>query len=504
MSDLLPPGSTAGDYYQAGLAATQMGSQRQKAVLYFQKAIELDSSHVDAWCKLAEQQEECEAYSDALISCDRALALAPDNFYIWVCRGRALYYGLQNSDEALASFERAIALASNVPDIDPFTISDLWFNRANLVGESDPEEALISYDKAIELLEEEGSADVQALDLYYCEKGHLLFELERYEEAIAAYDQAGYLDMTAEENRLKAYAALGRENELIEGHNQQLSQSLSPDRILRKKGDTLMQSGRYEEALTTYWQAFELNPEQHDLDIQAALEQLGYTDDQIIDRLLAGYDRALETALENPKVWFKQASLLQGANRNEAALESYDRALLLDPDNDGWWYNRALILERLGRYEEALVSSDRALEVRARIAPQHPPDHFTLRVKANCLCQLRRDEEAIAVYDLALQVAPFPDDKWKLWYGRGLALLHMERHEEAIASYHQAIDLVTNSKQPNPKFISKIYIALGNSLGLLGRDEEAIAAYDQAPQLDETAQQNREEIWRRLHEQSFN
>lgn len=110
------------------------------------------------------------------------------------------------------------------------------------------------------------------------------------------------------------------------------------------------------------------------------------------------------------------------------------------------------------------------------------------------------ESEAIAVYDLALQVAPFPNDKWKLWYGRGLALLHLERHEEAIVSYEQAAEMVTNSVRPRPTAFSQIYGALGNLLGQQGRDEEAIAAYDRATQLDETAQHMRDEIWRRLHD----
>lgn len=497
---MLPPGSTAEDYYQAGLSLCQPDSfNTREAIAYFQKAVELNPNYLQAWCKLAQKLTWHGRYTEALECCDRALALKPDSFDAWSYRARALH-SLDQFEEALASYERAIALDPQTP------LWDVWSNRGHILTHLKRlEEALISYDRAIQaILSGEEEHDPQGLDRCYGYKGNALFQLGRYEEAIASYNAAEYLDCDADENRVQAYVALGHEKELLDVLAQQLAPPSEIDGdtqgvhwIWAKRGDVLMQATHYQEALTCYWKAFELAPLSYESHLKKALQKLEYSDDEITVQIVVGYDRALIAEPENSQLWFAQARFLEDANRHEAALASYDCVLDIAPNNAYAWNSRAVVLERLGRYAEAVASIDRGLALNLQADPLYQPDHSTLQFKAQTLIKAGHYEEAIATYDAALRMALLPNDQWELWHQRGLALFDLDRFVEAIASYDHAIEQLidcqkTTEQETPPLYASPNYQAWlatvwfnkGVALARLEQWQEAIASYDQALEFD--------------------
>ncbi|AFZ18871.1 tetratricopeptide repeat protein [Allocoleopsis franciscana] len=410
MSNGLPPDSSAEACYHAGLAALEDWSTRQDALSLFQQAVELDPEHLDAWYELATQQRETGDYAEALVSCDRILSFDPDHSQTWACRAAARH-DLQRFTEAIESYERALEGFADLPDVEVLDYSGLWSNRGSLLAHlGRPEDAIASYDEAIALLEaEDDPENDQTLGSYYGEKGNILFSLGRYEEAIDTYNQAFFLEATAQENRFKAHALLGREQELLDAYDQQLSEfsegdnspnpyGETPDWIWRRKGDVLMQSERYEEALAAYQKAFELNPDWHDLAVNDALGKLNYAQQDIFTLLLENYDRALENYPEKAQLWYKRALLLSTrSDRAEAALASFDRSLAVDPSDVGCWYNRALLLTNLQRLEEAVISYGRALAI-------DPDNDSCWHNQALLLEQLGRYEEALSSYDSLLDI----------------------------------------------------------------------------------------------------
>lgn len=410
MSDALPQYSSAEDYYQAGLAALENGSTRQDAIALFQQTVELDPEHLDAWYALAKQQQEAADYAGALAACDRILTLNPDHSQAWACRAAALH-DLQRFAEAIDSYERALAGFADLPDVELLDHCSLWANRGSLLAHlGRPEDAIASYDEAIALLEaEDDPENDQTLGSYYGDKGNILFSLGRYAEAIDTYNQAYFLEATAQENRYKAYVRLGREQELLDAYDQQLSEfpeadnspnqyGETPDWIWRQKGDVLMQAERYEEALVAYQNAFELNPDCHDLAVNDALGKLNYPEHEVFARLLENYDRALGNYPDNAQLWYKRAMLLSTQpNQAEASLESFDRSLAIDPSDVGCWYNRALLLTKLQRLEEAVISYERALAIDS-------DNESCWHNQALLLEQLGRYEAALNCYDRLLDV----------------------------------------------------------------------------------------------------
>ncbi|MDX2211828.1 MAG: tetratricopeptide repeat protein [Oculatellaceae cyanobacterium bins.114] len=301
MSNLLPDGSTADDYYKAGL--NQGVRDSRQAITYFLKALELNPNHLNACCELAERLSWTGEWSASLDYYDRAIAINPEVSTIWSCRATVLHQ-LQYLDEALESYNRAIAL-------DPEQlVGDIWMGKAAILAElGQLEEAVDNYDRAIALyLNPEEESGGWVLDDCYAEKGDVLFELGRYEEAIASYNQAVGLKAIPEDNRMKAYVALGREGELLELYDQN-DLAFPPEWVWEKKGDVLMHANRYEEALECYWQAHEYDPNRSTFQLEQVLQRLGYRETDITNLIQA------RTRLSSSnRVNFIKKSDLNGSN----------------------------------------------------------------------------------------------------------------------------------------------------------------------------------------------
>ena len=158
-------------------------------------------------------------------------------------------------------------------------------------------------------------------------RGNTLYELKRYEEALAEYN-----------------AAL----------------ALRPDDpdILNNRGVTLDELKRYEESLADLNRALELRP--HDpvsLSNRAAiLSNLNRNEEA-----LAACDRALQLRPDDSATLGNRGIALLRLQRYEEALASFNRALDLQPDQPPHFYNRGCLFSVTGRYEEALRELSRAI-----------------------------------------------------------------------------------------------------------------------------------------------
>jgi serine/threonine protein kinase len=93
-------------------------------------------------------------------------------------------------------------------------------------------------------------------------------------------------------------------------------------------------------------------------------------------------------------------------------------------------------------------------------------DWFT---EGNKLFDLQKYEEAISYYDQAIAIKP---DYHEAWYVRGCSLAELEKYEEAIASYDKAVAIKPDKHEA--------WNNRGWSLDELEKYEEAIASYDKA------------------------
>ena len=151
--------------------------------------------------------------------------------------------------------------------------------------------------------------------------------------------------------------------------------------------------------------------------------------------------------------------------RKERILE-INELLLESNQNQG---QHSLLLLKQGnifyannQYEEAISVYDKALQIR-------PDNHEAWNNRGIALGNLGRNEEAISSYNRALVFKP---DYHEAWNNRGIALVDLGRNKEAIASYNRALKF-------KPDY-HEVWYYRGIALGNLGRNEEAIASYDRA------------------------
>ena len=159
--------------------------------------------------------------------------------------------------------------------------------------------------------------------------GNTLRALDKYEEALTAYDQALRLDPT--------YA--------VAWYN---------------KGRVLHDLRRYEEALTAYDQALRLDP-------NYARPWCGkgnvLYDLKRFEEALVAYDQTLRLDPNYARPWYGKALTLSNLKRYEEALAVYDQALHLDPTNASAWHYKGIVLRILKRNKEARQAEEKARQL---------------------------------------------------------------------------------------------------------------------------------------------
>lgn len=163
---------------------------------------------------------------------------------------------------------------------------------------------------------------------------------------------------------------------------------------LIKRGSSLGDSGRYEEALASFDKAIKLNP-------------------------------------DNVECWLNKGWVLGTLGRHEEAIACYDKAIELDPMDDLPWFNKGNRLGDLGRYEEALACYDEVLRM-------NPMDVPALYYRGKILSDFGRYEEALACYDEAIEIHAYNSD---IWYNKGLTLEQLGQKSEAEECFQRAKEL---------------------------------------------------------------
>ena len=358
-------------------------------------------------------------YDEALASYEQALALAPDYAEAFVSRGNVLHE-LRRFEAALASYDRALSLR---PDH-----ADAHYNRGIALMRLDRhEEALASYDNAIAFRPDHLRA--------YNNRGNVLQVMRRFKEALASYDQAidrkpDYVD--ALYNRGMVLRALGSFPEALASYDRIIALSPGYAEVFNDRGAVLGELDRLDDALASFDQAIALKPSYAEAFSNRANAL------RMLDRFeeaLSSFDHAIAIKPDSPEAFTNRGNALQELGRYQEALASYERAIALKPDYAEAYYNRAVVLQKLERFEEALASCDRAVAIR----PDYPE---ALNNRGHLLKDEGRQAEALISFRRALALKPdYADAKFGLCMGQ-LSILY--EHEPEIAArradYRKALE----------------------------------------------------------------
>ncbi|MCU0532859.1 MAG: tetratricopeptide repeat protein [Hydrococcus sp. Prado102] len=256
-------------------------------------------------------------------------------------------------------------------------------------------------------------------------------------------------------------------------------------RALFEQGNILFNEGKNQEAIATYDDLLK-----HDSNYYQAWTNRGYALARLRD-----YEKMLESCktatIIEPKAiyaWNCQGEALHNLKRYDEAIAAFDKGMALDSHNPVFSINKTESLLKLGNINEALDAIDRAIELLKQNNKSDGQELVSRELsvafnsKAKILLQQEEHEEALNAYDSALSYAP---NYFAASQGRGVALRKLRRYDEAIAQFNQLLDV---PKQTDDQKAETLYY-LGLTLNNLDRTQEAIAAFDEALNLKPNYQQ---------------
>lgn len=348
----------------------------------------------------------------------------------YVARGLALN-DTRQPDQALAAFDRAI-------EIEPSN-ANAWANRGIVkFWQGNEEAAGLDFDRALEL----NPAERVALN----GRGLLAMKQQRFAEAVEAFtdslEQSESEDPWALSMRSNAYLGLG-----------DYERALTDTRRLRS-----LQPDRLETALL-------------EVTILLATERLSEAD-ELAESLAALHP-------DEPSVLLGLARLKSMQNEHPAADRAYSAVLAVTPEDTNVLIARAETQVLMGDAAGARADLQTARGLSGDDADLLNGLCWTQAVARFDL------EQALADCDAALRIMP---DSAGIIDSRGLVLLRMERHADAIAAYNQALAL--QADQPTSLYGRGLArLALGLTAEGQADIDAAVAIYPHvASELEPSAQ----------------
>ncbi len=321
-------------------------------------------------------------------------------------------------------YAEAIAVAQQLVTLTPQSHA-AWSTLAGLyarVGRH--EEELPSLDKAIALAPQYVP--------YQARKALALFQLERYKEALAAFEQAHALDPAVPIQDYHALTLLGlkRYDEALAVANAILAQSERNSLAWFVRGQVYAEKSQYHEAETSLVRSIELEPTSSKIATLGLLYLYKLRDyakaTEIRDQLLA-------LAPDKAYSWTFNGELLLAQRQYHEARDSYARAFTLGTlsrvNEQKAWNNMGIALLHLGQYGEAMVACDHADSLIAnRVAP--------LINRGYILSRLGRYQQALGYFERAFRINPIQP---KAQTNKAFALVQLDRLEEAQAEIEAAL-----------------------------------------------------------------
>lgn len=186
---------------------------------------------------------------------------------------------------------------------------------------------------------------------------------------------------------------------------------------------------------------------------------------QLFKQAAKSFKSALAIKPDFDHAWFELARLQESARELEDALRSFGNAFAANPEMVDAAVAKLRIMLGLERWQEAL---DMVKVMRPKVAP-----YIFGVYEALALQRLKRNDDALAVVEIVLADHPHSVEALQT---KGTILCALDRHEEALTCYHEAIAI-------DPAFGSALADAAAVHFKL-GRLSESQALY----QLAEKAQ----------------
>ena len=220
----------------------------EKALPYFEKAVESDSNYAEAWAQAGFCNEKLGKHAEALEASKKAVSLRPSaESYFNI--GLASFY-LKQYKEAAEAYRQSIKL-------DPYNAADAYYALGLVYRDwSKPDDEIQAYKQAIRLRPDYTVA--------YERLGSRYLRSKKFSEAVEVFRQLATLkpgDYSAPNNMGEAYLELNRLNDAVESFRQSIR--LKPDfgKAYYNLGRCLLAMGNRDGALEQYTILTNIDPD---------------------------------------------------------------------------------------------------------------------------------------------------------------------------------------------------------------------------------------------------
>ncbi|MEG4322807.1 MULTISPECIES: tetratricopeptide repeat protein [unclassified Microcoleus] len=312
----------------------------------------VNSVSTEAYIKQAESYYAQGKFEEAITECKRAIEMKPEE--------AIAYKILGNATQAMGKVDAARYWYAKALEIDP-NFAEIHANLGSIYARHKQwQKSINSYQKALDLKPDLGSA-YRNLANVFLQSGHPQVAAEYWYEALS-------LDINW---------ATGEEHFTL--------------------GNTLLELGQLEKAISCYRRAIQLQPSYAD-----AYHNLG-------------------EVLSVQEQW-------------EDAIAAYWQAIELKPNYEGSHYSLGKVWATLDRREDAIACYRRAIELNPSFAQAY-------QSLGEVLDRHGQLDEAIGCYEKTIELKP---DIWEFHHKLGDALQEKGEIDGAIHAYHRAIELAKN------------------------------------------------------------
>lgn len=418
-ADLTAKQLNARAYLQMGNFLSAMDEVQSIPVL--QKAIALDPQLSDAYFVLGHSYTQQRRWKEAIASYTQRLKLTPMDGTshllmgnLWVRRG--------DPEKAFTHYRKFLGPDSTpAADAKLDTQTYLWLAKAQKNHNR--------LDAAVKTYEQLAALQPQDAKVLY-ERGKVLSQLERWDQAIDAFKQA---------------------QDLVNSGQSEETNSFKAETISVSLGEALAQRGHTEEALKVLRQA------QHSAKEDPLISDVKYSLSKVLMQVGKVWEarQILQTGLQQDHFHLKVANMnttpavelemLQGQlyselQRDDMALKHYQQAVRLEPKFALGYQAAGETLRRQGQYEQAILAFEKAVQLK-------PHDVWVIQqfYRGRGLALLAQGKTDAAITDLErlIQLGSFDVE---VAHGLGKALLRNNKPLAAIEQLETAYDL--NPRHP--------------------------------------------------------
>ncbi len=418
--------------------------------------------------------------ADAVKAYQRAVELAPNNYYSHFALGQAYAILLQH-ENAIGALNRAAKIAEETQTATPEDLTATYKALGSAYFRRDRvDEAITAWTKIAELDPENIFTRIELADL--------LREQELYEQAIAQHEAIIQFKADDPYRVCLSQREIGNIHEAKDDYETAIK-SYDSALTLTASGNWLRKDlqhriigiyaadGNWKGLIEYYQKKLQTTPNEPEI---LGLLAAAYIENQQLDESIKIYQKAVELAPTDANLRLNLISAFRNAEKFEDAAAAYESLSEQDPDDFG-------IYRELGELYLHLQDEDKARATYQRMIDRDPENAGTHLILAEIYASNEWMEDAAAAYQSALSLAPNNLDYIEYF---GEFYFRQGDREKAIETWKKMV--------AGDKAVAENYDRLAQLLDTKNYRAEAIAASRKATELMPDVYRYREALAKRL------